>query len=114
MIAGSPTTYAATIFIRCQGAADDANIATQDVCCSEIIGQAIWDIEIVFTRVRQSLDQILQIDGVGLAYRRAEEVARRFQTVLGFLEDMNCEALLGSTSLIAAHKKGKLLYQNAA
>jgi hypothetical protein len=106
IISGTPAAYAALVFDRFLKSSCDGTVSTPDV-----IGGAISEIEALFNPVHQYMDEILQIDGVGQAYQAAEEIARRFRTVLGFLKDLKCESLMGLAALKAAHGKGVLLYQ---
>jgi hypothetical protein len=120
--AGDPAAYAALVYNQCldssrkadNNLSHNADAAIKDTCCSEVVGDSISQIEALFAPVHQSLDGILQIDGVGPAYQAADAVAKRFRNVLGFLEDLKSEALLGRASLAVAHRKGSLLYQLGA
>jgi hypothetical protein len=105
--AGCPVSYAAHVYDRLHKAAQMA----PDDQCSDIIDDAIQAIQGLFAPMPSLLDEILQLDGYGPAYQAAQKVVRRFKTVIGFLEDMQCEQLLGTANIISMHQQGALLHQ---
>ncbi|KAG6839860.1 hypothetical protein C0991_011014 [Blastosporella zonata] len=56
-------------------------------------------------------DHILQLAGVGVEWNMSEKVAIRVHTVIRWLEDMLCHAMVNSQDLIDAHKAKELMYQ---
>ena len=107
MIAGSPALYASLIYDKFYEANQCA------LPTDSILDTPLEAIEDLYHLIKSLIHKILQLDSVGPVYQVTADIVKRFQEVLGFLEDMKTESLLSSAALIARHEEGSLLYQNA-
>ena len=57
---------------------------------------------------------ILQMDGVGPAWKHAEDVCEQIRSARCMVDDLFCYALLGFDDAIDAHDKGLMAFQSAS
>jgi hypothetical protein len=107
LISSSSTSYAANIYDRChQTLRTNGNVRA-------ILDSSIETLEGSKTQVNRLLDKILQVDGIGPAYQKTENVVKRFSEVIIFLDDLYCGLLMGSDVFLETHKTRSFVYQQA-
>ena len=104
-IAGSATTYTAIICDRCYHTLQTNQNA------ESILKASIEEVKNLLAPVKGLLNDILQLDGVGSVYQKADKVVRRFKEVVNFLEDIHCALLLGSAHFLETRDEQGFLYQ---
>jgi hypothetical protein len=107
LISSSSTSYAAGIYDRCYQTLQTEGSARA------ILDSSVKTLESSNAQVNRLLDKILQLDGMGPAYKKTENVVKRFVEVINFLDDLYCGLLMGSEFFLNTHKTRSFVYQQA-
>jgi hypothetical protein len=78
------------------------------------ISEALAPIESLYDVAIHIQDDILQKDGVGPAWRHAEDVCKQLRSARCMVDDLYCYALLGFDDAIDAHNKGLMAFQSVS
>lgn len=77
----------------------------------ECIESDIKKIDILQGSIRRYENAVISLSGIGPDYTSVKEISQAVQTVLGYLEDISCAALLGVDEVESMWKGYKFLYQ---
>lgn len=78
---------------------------------STIFEDAVVKFQEFLTKVQQSQHAILQSEGVGKKWNKAEQVAQHIRSIISRLEDIIMLTLLEPDAVIKAHRTKQLVYQ---
>lgn len=79
---------------------------------NSVFTNALRPIEILYDDTQRLQSDILSKDGLGLAWKKAEEVRKQLRNTMSMIEDIYCYALLGPDELKKAHEQRELAYQS--
>lgn len=75
------------------------------------IRNKIIDISRLRDQIYECQNHVLQLAGVGIQWRRVEDILKAVVRVVRWLEDVLCWAMIDITELISMHNHGQLEYQ---
>ena len=105
LLSGPASAYAESVYY------ESLWTSSSTAGCTEVIKIALTGFNAMQTTISNLMDRILQVDGIGKEWQAVDRTNKRLKQVVGFLEDIYCSALLGTSELVNMHGRGELLFQ---